>query len=39
MTLIELIVAMKDEIMSRELGFHGNSKLGFKEEDIAELGL
>ena len=39
MSLIELNVAMKDEIMARLLGFHGNSELGFKEEDIAELGL
>ena len=39
MSLIELNVAMKDEIMARQLGFHRNSELGFKEEDIAELGL
>ena len=39
MPLIELIVAMKDEIMAWQLGFHGNSELGFKEEDMAELGL
>ena len=39
MPLIELFVAMKDEIMAQQLGFHGSSKLGFKEENIAELGL
>ena len=36
MPLIELIVAMKDEIMARQLG---SSELGFKEGNIAELGL
>ena len=39
MPLIELIVAMKDAIMARPLGFHGSSDLGFKEEITAELGL
>ena len=39
MLLIELIVAMKDEIMARQLRFHGSSELGFKEGTIAELGL
>ena len=39
MPLIELIVAMKDKLMARQLGFQGNSKLDFKEENMAELGL
>ena len=38
MPLFDLIVAMKDEIMARQLGFHGSSELGFKEGNIAELG-
>ena len=39
MPLFDLIVAMKDEIMARQLGFLGSSELGFKEGNIAELGL
>ena len=39
MLLIEKIVAMKDEVLVWQSGFHANSELGFKEENIAKFGL
>ena len=39
MPLIEKWVAMKDEMLAWQCGFHVNSELGFKEENIAEFGL
>ena len=39
MPRFELIVAIKDELMARQLEFHGSSELGFKEETMAEMGL
>ena len=39
MPLIEKSVAMKNEMLAWQCGFHANSELGFKEENIAEFGL
>ena len=39
MLLIEKIVAMKDEVLVWQSGFHANLELGFKEENIAKFGL
>ena len=39
MLLIEKIVAMKDEVLVWQSGFHANSELGFKQENIAKFGL
>ena len=39
MPLIKKNFAMKDEMLTWQCGFHANSELGFKEENIAEFGL
>ena len=39
MSLIEKSVVMKDEMLAWQCGFHANSELGFKEENIAEFVL
>jgi len=39
MLLIENIVAIKDDVLVWQSGFHANSELGFKEENIGPFGL